>query len=228
MISAWLRARIGPVPGLAILVTLATAPTTAGQAGVTLALAAAIILALRMRDDVASAARDRQARPERISARPEAARPLNLAAATLLLLAAAALALTGRALAAAALAGLGAALELLYARRPAAAGPTDLLVMLKYPALALLLATPAQWALAGLLGLGLLRFELADDPALAPSWPAAAPLLIAEATLLLTLLPAALAAGLALAAVIVDRLPRRPARAITVITGLELLAPTLA
>lgn len=236
VIGPWLRTRSGPVGGLALLVTLATAPATLSTAALTLALAAALILALRVRDDVASAPRDRVTHPERVACRPEAAAPLNRAAGALMLGVGVALIASGqiggrgRLDAALALLGLIAALELLYARRPAAAGPLDLLVVLKYPALALLLATAPQWALAGVLGAGLLRFELADDPILGAACPPGLrlALLAAEAALLFALLPPLVAGALAVVAVAVDRLPRRPARAITVITGLELLAPAFA
>jgi hypothetical protein len=226
-VAIWLRTRTEPLWGLSVLVTLATAPANWPDAARIFVVALWILLALRLRDDVASAPRDRLTHPERITCDPAASRPMNAIAFSMLGGAALWLAMTGQAWGVAGLVGLVAVLEAIYALRGLEPGPLDLtLMMAKYPGLALVLATAPQWTLAALLGLGVVRFEVADDAGLAPRRLTADVAVAVEVLLLVILLPVIWAAGLGLTALLVHRHPAAASRAILVVTGAEMLAIT--
>jgi 4-hydroxybenzoate polyprenyltransferase len=175
-VLAWARERTRPsrfaVLALAVAAAGATgapwpgAPAFLGRA----ALALVLVLALRLLDDLVDLHRDRAQHPARVLPRAPSPRPFVVALASTLALGGAALALLGPMR----LAGLALLVLLLggwYAlgtRRP---WPHALVLLAKYPALALLVgapdAAPGPRALAlGLLYAALVAHERATDPAL--------------------------------------------------------------
>lgn len=185
----YLRERAAPpmLLGAALLVLLASPPAPWPTATLRLAIATLVLLAWRVRDDLASVPHDRRHHPERLLSRTPAIEQhaLWLLWAASLLTATLALTWLSDLRAALALTLASAALELLYEARPASPSPADLITLLKYPTLAAIVALPQPPDLAALtlLTCGLLTFELHDDARLSATLQPATPWLHAMITL---------------------------------------------
>lgn len=236
LVGDYLRERMRPatVGGLAALVAVASGPASVGEGFERALLAAVAVAAWRVRDDRASVARDRVEHPRRVLARAGDAAAIRWLGWGLL---AGAVALVG------AVDGFGAALgvvavaaglEALY-RAPAGPG-RDLVVLGKYALLAGILAREAV-VVAGpaLLWTGLVKFEVADDPALR-GWRGAGPAVVGAVVVELCALAAVAPVSfgwVALAVVVscaaqgwVMRSPRWSA-VVLLLTGVELFAPVV-
>lgn len=173
-VGAWARERFA-APRFALLACALTAAGWAGAAwpgGAAFAgrvlLALWLVGALRLWDDLADRARDRERHPERVLARAASPRPFALALAAALAVGLASLAWLAPARAAG-FALLSAGLAAWYARGSRRPWPHALVLLAKYPALALLVgaSSAATWprvTALSLLYLALVAYERATDP----------------------------------------------------------------
>lgn len=148
--------RFGP---LALFVGLLGGPPSLSRAAM-IGLASVLIVAFRLRDDLADRERDAVAHPERALVRAKSTRPFAVAVAILLALACLGLCRAYGPERGLALLGLAAAFELGY--RLELPG-RHRWVLLKYPLFAWLLADALAPTLAGLCYLGFVLYERLDD-----------------------------------------------------------------